>query len=108
MNWGSTRGNNASHDARPCVLNGENDVELVEEDTGAWVQRTFYKNSNKEGYLGGKTRKGKSGEKWRALDLLNKVERIKRRKKSLSGYQLNDKSFFGKEQFSRALLGIVN
>ena len=82
---GSTKGNKASRDVRPYLLNGENDVELTEENTRAWVQRTFYKNSNKEDCLGGKT--WKESQKWRALDLLNKVERIKRREKSLSGYQ---------------------
>ena len=70
------------------MLNGENDVELVEDDTWAWVQRTFYENFNKKGCLGGKKRTEKNGEKWKAIDLLNKVERVKRRtEKSLTGYQ---------------------
>ena len=71
---GPTRKNRELGKVGPDILNGEDEVAFVKENTRAWVQRTFYDNS--------KMGPGKeiNYEKWKALDLLNKVEIIKRGK----------------------------
>ena len=72
--WGPQEKNRELGKVGPDILNGEDEVAFVKENTRAWVQRTFYDNS--------KMGPGKkiNLEKWKALDLLNKVEIIKRGK----------------------------
>ena len=67
----------APSDSRAKDLNEKKTAENNHEDTRAWVKRTFYEKSVKEGGLRGELEIAKTKEKWRALELLNKVERTK-------------------------------
>ena len=78
----------APSDRRSKDLNEKRAGENNHEDTRAWVERTFYKNSGKASGLGGGTESVKTSEKWRALELLNRVEKNKnQRKASLKDHQ---------------------
>ena len=71
----------------PLVIHKERSMENNQEETRDWVERTFYKEPSKIGGLGGKIEVEKIGAKWRAVELLNRVERIKlKRKEASSGF----------------------
>ena len=65
----------------------EKSAENKQEGTREWVQRTFFEEHSKIGGPGGEIRAEKCHERWRAVELLNKVERNKLRTKVVSsGY----------------------
>ena len=72
---------------------------------GAWVQKNFYENSKKQDCPGENSGRELNGEKWRTLDVLNKVEINKRgRKEPLTGCKIaNSEALSTSNSFSRLL-----